>query len=199
MPVEACPPGIRRAVLCVVLPVFMLTPVAGAWGQAHPVPERLVILVRHGEKDTVPRSDPPLSAAGAARASALAAVVADAGIDAVIVTPFRRTRETAAPAAAARGVIPIEVPVGRDLAAHVAAVADSVRARPAGAAVLVVGHSNTIPAIVTALGGPVLPDLCDGQYAVLYVLTVPAAGAARLVTATYGAADSPDLGCPAMR
>jgi len=161
--------------------------------------ERLVVLVRHAEKADEPRADPPLTEAGRARAQALAAATASAGIGAVIATPFARTRETATAVAQARGLIPIEVPVGRSVATHVAAVVEAVRARPPGEAVLVVGHSNTIPAIVTALGGPTLSDLCDNQYAVLYVLSVPAEGPARLVTASYGAADPAPIGCPTMR
>lgn len=161
--------------------------------------ERLVVLVRHAEKADAPRADPPLTEAGRARAEALAAVTTSAGIGAVIVTPYARTRETAAPVARARGLTPVEIPVGRSVATHVAAVAEAVRARPPGEAVLVVGHSNTIPAIVTALGGPPLPDLCDNQYALVYVLSVSAEGPARLVSASYGAADPPDAGCPTMR
>jgi phosphohistidine phosphatase SixA len=160
---------------------------------------RLVVLVRHAEKAEEPRADPPLTEAGHARAMALLAATEAAGIDAIIVTPFARTRETAAPVAAARGLTPIEVPVVGSIAAHVEAVAAAVRAVPPGDAVLVVGHSNTIPAIVTALGGPELADLCDSQYSVLYVLSVPSAGPARLVTASYGAADPPVTDCPAMR
>jgi broad specificity phosphatase PhoE len=187
------------AFLSMVTLALACGPHASASAQGSMAAERLVILVRHAEKDTAPRNDPPLTEFGESRAAALAGVVASAGIDAVVVTPYRRTRDTAAPVAQARGLTPIEVPVGRDLAAHVAAVVDSVRTRPPRASVLVVGHSNTIPAIVTALGGPALPDLCDNQYAVLYVLSIPAAGPARLVTASYGAADPPTSGCPTMR
>jgi broad specificity phosphatase PhoE len=189
---------IRHALVCAVVLWVLPGPGASAVAQDRAA-DRLVILVRHAEKDTAPRNDPPLTAAGAARATALAGVVAEVGIDAVVVTPFRRTRETATPVARARGLVPVEVPVGRDIAAHVAAVADAVHARPPGAAVLVVGHSNTIPAILTALGGPALAGLCDRQYAVLYVLSLPADGPARLITASYGAADPPDAGCPTTR
>jgi broad specificity phosphatase PhoE len=189
----------QRPLLIAIILALVPMPGAPAIAQERAAADRLVILVRHAEKEAEPGNDPPLTATGAARAAALANVVASAGIEAIIVTPFRRTRDTAAPVALARALAAIEVPVGRDVASHVAAVADSVRARPAGAAVLVVGHSNTVPAIVTALGGPRLPDLCDNQYAVLYVLAVPANGPARLVTASYGTADPADLGCPAMR
>jgi broad specificity phosphatase PhoE len=185
--------------LCVLLIAGAVTTGALAPTAGYAQGDRLVVLVRHAEKADEPRADPPLTEAGRARAHALAAVTASAGIGAVVVTPFARTRETAAAVARARGLTPVEIPVGRSVAAHVAAVVEAVRARPAGEPVLVVGHSNTIPAIVTALGGPPLADLCDNQYAVLYVLSVPAEGPARLVTASYGAADPPDAGCPAMQ
>jgi hypothetical protein len=70
--------------------------------------------------------------------------------------------------------------------------------------VLVVGHSNTVPAIVAALGGPRLPDLCDASYATMFVVRPaappagagPAAGApnagAAVVRAQYGRPDAPD-------
>jgi hypothetical protein len=61
-----------------------------------------------------------------------------------------------------------------------------------GNAVLVVGHSNTVSLIVAALGGPRFPELCDAQYAGLYIVRVPAHGAASLVRAQYGAPDPPD-------
>ena len=54
--------------------------------------------------------------------------------------------------------------------------------------VLVVGHSNTIPAIIAALGGPRVPDICESVYANLFML-VPGAGEVRLVRSRYGAAD----------
>jgi len=55
---------------------------------------------------------------------------------------------------------------------HIQAVAEAVRTRPDGDAVLVVGHSNTIPAIVGALGGSTLPDLKDENYSTVYILTI---------------------------
>lgn len=173
------------------------------WGPDRVFPTadagRLVVLVRHAEKASEPRADPPLSDAGRARAGALADVLASSGIDAIVVTPFERTRATAAPLARARGITPVEIPVGPSVPEHVAAVAAAVRAFPPDDAVLVVGHSNTIPDIVTALGGPDLADLCDSQYSVLYVMMVPAEGPVRLVTASYGAPDPAVTGCPSMR
>ena len=57
----------------------------------------MVLIVRHAEKAASAGTDPDLSAAGAARANALAAVAAHAGVEAAYVTQFKRTKETAAP------------------------------------------------------------------------------------------------------
>ena len=153
----------------------------------------LVIVVRHAEKAAVPGDDPPLSEAGAARAAALARVLRDAPVRAVIVTPRRRTGETAAGVVAARGLTPVVVPFAANVADHARAVADAVRAA-GGGTVLVVGHSNTVPAILAALGAPRLPDLCDAAYANLFVVRpgTTAAERATLVRASYGAADPAD-------
>jgi broad specificity phosphatase PhoE len=154
----------------------------------------MVILVRHAEKAATPADDPDLTAAGAQRAADLASALAGAQVGSIVTTQFRRTRATAAPLAQAIGRDPIIVAATPDTPAHAAAVAAAVRARPPGEVVLVVGHSNTIPAIIAALGGPRLPDLCDGQYATLFVVGLTSSGPSRLVRATYGAADAPDSG-----
>lgn len=161
-----------------------------ASGQA----DRVVILVRHAEAAGEPTRDPPLTDAGRGRTAALAAAVAHTGLDAVVVTPYRRTRDTAEPLALARGLTPVVVEVAGGLDAHVTAVADTVRAQAPGATVLVVGHSNTVPAIVAALGGPRLPDLCHAEYAWLFTLVLPADGPARLIRSSYGTPDPPDAG-----
>jgi len=72
-----------------------------------------VLLVRHGSCDAPApdgliggRSDPPLNDSGRAQAHALAARLAGAPMAALLVTPLRRTTETAAPIAARDGVEP---------------------------------------------------------------------------------------------
>jgi broad specificity phosphatase PhoE len=147
----------------------------------------MVVLVRHAERAAEPKDDPGLTEAGAARARALAAALADAGVTAIITSDRRRTRDTAAPLAAARAIAPEIVAAGGN--AHAEAVAAAVRTHRDGA-VLVVGHSNTVPAIIAALGGPQMPNLCDGAYADLFILTPRTAGAS-LVRSKYGAPDPP--------
>ena len=122
---------------------------------------QLVMLVRHAEKAAAPKGDVALSDAGLLRAESLAAALADARVDAIVTTQFRRTRETAAPLARNRHLTPVVVPTADNVEAHARAVAEAVRRL--GPVVLVVGHSDTIPAIIHALGGPKLPPLCDVQ------------------------------------
>jgi broad specificity phosphatase PhoE len=117
-------------------------------------------------------------------------------VQAVIVSNRKRTIATAQPLAASRALTPTVVALGSSVAEHVAAVAAAVRAER-GRAVLVVGHSNTVPAIIAALGGPRMPDLCDTAYSNLFLLHLPSdGGPARLVRSVYGSADAPgEAGC----
>jgi phosphohistidine phosphatase SixA len=175
----------QRGVLAVIL--MVTSAVAAQPVAAQP---SMVVLVRHGEKASVGGSDPSLSDAGVARAGALADAVAMLTPNAIVVTSLKRTAETAAVVAAKTGVTPTVVGIDGGGASHVAAVAAAIR--KASGVVLVVGHSNTVPAIVTALGGPALPDLCDASYATMFILTPGAASRpAQVVRAQYGAADGP--------
>jgi phosphohistidine phosphatase SixA len=149
----------------------------------------VVLLVRHAEKAAQPAGDPPLTQDGRRRAEALAGVIKNAHPTAIITTQLRRTVETAQPSVAATGVSPEVVPVAaaatQQNAVDVAAV---VRKHP-GKTVLVVGHGNTVPEIITALGGPHLPDICEQIYDKLFVLVL--GREARLIQSRYGAPGPP--------
>ena len=143
-----------------------------------------VLLVRHAEKAAEPAADPPLTADGEARAQALVQVARDAGVTAIVTTQFQRTRMTAAPLAQALGITADVVTArGPD---HPREVARTILERHAGETVLVVGHSNTIPEIVAALGAPHPGVIADATHDNLFVVTVPADGKAKLVRARYG-------------
>lgn len=160
----------------------------------------VVVLVRHGEKAAEPGDDPPLSAAGRTRAEALAAALADAGVSGAIVSQRRRTAETAAPLLRGTVISPDVVPIGGPLAAHADSVAALIRARYRGRSVLVVGHTHTVPAIIAALGGPSMPELCDAAYGNLFVLVLREHRRAELIRGHFGAADPPGAeACPAPR
>ena len=170
---------------------------AGPVHQPVSAPPTVVLLVRHAEKAAQPAQDPPLTEAGAARAQALVAVARDAGVTAIITTQYERTRKTAEPTALALRVTPEVVDAG-PVAQHAKAVADQVL-KHAGGTVLVVGHSNTIPAIVGALGAPQPRDLCDSEYDQLFVVVIGDTGPPRLIRSRYGAPSADDPSCPAMQ
>src|SRR5262245_7501052 len=73
-------------------------------------PPTVVLVVRHAEKASPTAPDPSLSTAGRARARALAHVAGAASVDAIYVTQFKRTKETAAPLASELRLVPIEHP-----------------------------------------------------------------------------------------
>jgi broad specificity phosphatase PhoE len=160
---------------------------AAQGGHAGDTATTIVLLVRHAEKASETDADPGLSAAGQVRAEALAATLADAGVASVIVTQRRRTGATAAPLTALRRLVPDTVPLGGTVASHAASVAARIRERHLGHTVLVVGHSNTIPAIMAALGAPPMPDLCDDAYDGLFVLVLRNGVAGGLTRARFGA------------
>lgn len=137
----------------------------------------IVVLVRHAEPATG-GENPGLSAAGRRRAIELAKMLAGAGITAIFTSELRRTKETAAPLAALLSITPVEI------AGAPAAAANQIKA--AGKRVLVVGHTNTVPQIIHALGGPATVVIDAGEFDHMFVLQVPADGAESLLTLHYG-------------
>lgn len=133
----------------------------------HASAQSTVFVVRHAERADMaaatPASDPDLSAAGRARAESLARMLADAGIGAVFVTEYKRTQQTAAPLAQARRLTPTII-VAKDTAALVA------RLKQSPVPVLVVGHSNTVPEILTALGASPAVTIPDTEYDNLFIV-----------------------------
>jgi phosphohistidine phosphatase SixA len=144
----------------------------------------VVIAVRHAEAAI--EDDPPLIEAGAARARELAAALRDAGVSAIITSEFRRTRETAAPLASALGLQPQVVSGQSSFSEHIEALGQTVRGY-AGGVVLVVGHSDTVPALIAALGGPKMPQICDAVFDELFTL-FRWNGKVHFIHARYGAA-----------
>lgn len=144
-----------------------------------------VIVVRHAEKLSEPANDPALSAEGWARAEALVEAVRHAGITTIFSTPYTRTRDTAGPVAKALGLTIIETPIpGRSVDAYARDIA--ARVKKTGGVLLVVGHSNTMGAVIRALGGPNVDPITDAEYSNLFVLTVQDGKPARMVRGTFG-------------
>ena len=103
-----------------------------------------IFIVRHAEKADATK-DPDLSEAGRARAEALVKTFRDAKITAIYATEFKRTQQTAAPLAKALGITVTILPA-KDNAALMA------KLRASNGNALVVGHGDTIPDLIKALG-----------------------------------------------
>lgn len=118
------------------------------------------VLVRHAEKATDDPKDPSLSDAGRARAERLAASFDGVQLTAVYATGYRRTQATAQPTAESH-----DLPVRTYEAGIPAdAFAATLRATHASGTVLVVGHSNTVPAIASALCGCAVAPMRDDEF-----------------------------------
>jgi phosphohistidine phosphatase SixA len=142
--------------------------------------QQAVLVVRHAEKADQ-SADSALSAAGQARAKALADLLRGAGVTHILTTDYLRTRQTAAPLATALGLTPEQVPA-RDLDALLA----KLKALDPASIVLVVGHSNTIPAILNGLGWTGQLDLPDTDYDDVFVVSPRAGQRASMVRLAYG-------------
>lgn len=156
-----------------------------------------VIIVRHAEKAAQPAADPPLTDEGKARAEALWETVKDAGVQAVITTQFARTLQTAAPTATHLGLTSEVVTAGGG--DHAARVAAAAKTGHAGQTVLIVGHSNTVPGIIAALGAKEPAPICDEAYDNFYVVTIDEAGKASVIHSRYGAPSPVAASCGGMR
>ena len=159
-----------------VLTVALLTSFA-CLTPAIAMAQKLVYVVRHAERAdggavaagmNAP-ADPELSAEGEARARKVAMMLAEAGIKGIFTTEFKRTKNTAAPLAAKLGLT-AQVVSSKDAAGLI----DRLKKEHANDIVLVVGHSNTVPAIIKALGGGDV-TVADDDYTSLFVV-VPGTG-----------------------
>lgn len=145
---------------------------------ASPAPATTVYLVRHAEK--AEGEDPDLAPPGKLRALALPQALALDELAAIYSTATKRTNQTAAPVAAITGLEVTRMPP-----TDYEGLLQRVRSH-AGRAVLVVGHSNTIPPMLAALGVGDQVTLEEDDYGDLFVVSVPAQGAATLELRRFG-------------
>jgi len=142
-----------------------------------PLPRpRTVVLVRHGEKASDDPRDPTLSEAGKLRAAALLRLLGETRVTHVWTSEFKRTKDTASAVAAKFQLAPAEVPARDPLA-----LAARLKELAPGSISLVVGHSNTLPAVAKALGAPLSnlangTDLRDDEYDRFAVITLAREG-----------------------
>jgi broad specificity phosphatase PhoE len=148
----------RFASLLLVLAVFVLFVSATA-------AQSTIFVVRHAEKAESGGNDPDLSAAGRARAESLAKMLKNANITAIYATEFKRTQQTGTPAAKALGLALTIVPA-KDTATL------SAKLRDLHGNALVVGHGNTIPDLIKALGVETPVNIAETDYDNLFVVVI---------------------------
>jgi broad specificity phosphatase PhoE len=133
---------------------------------------KTIILVRHAEKDVSANADPNapgLSAAGRLRAERLAKLLAKYRVGAVYSTNYRRTRETVEPVAAKRhkSIQIYEESRPKDL---IDTIMKSRTKR-----FLVVGHSNTVPALANMIEKkPLFASLEEEDHGTIWVFKLRA-------------------------
>ena len=164
----------RAAAAAVLLPLALVPATARA--------QKAVFVVRHAEKATE-ASDPsvPLSAGGKVRAQKLAAMLKDAGITAIYSTDYVRTRATAEPLANALHE-PIHIYSAKDAAGRPSpsSLLETLRKEPQ-AVVLVVGHSDTVPGLLSALGVQEKVEIATQEYDNLFIVVPKGSDQAILV------------------
>jgi phosphohistidine phosphatase SixA len=152
------------------------------WGTAN---STTVIVIRHAEKESGSAVDPPLSAAGEARAALLAGMFGvsqgPGRLDAIYVSPTVRSQSTAAPLAARLGITPVvasaDDPQG---------LAQRALREHSGGRVLIIGHVNTVPKIVGSLSDRNdIPEIDEHDFGIMYIVAVPRIGHADVLRLNY--------------
>ena len=146
----------KRLVLILSVPLLLAKA-----ADAAPV----IFIVRHGEKASTGGNDPDLSPERQKRADALARILKDSQITSVFVTEFKRTQETAAPTARAANVSPTVVPAN-----DIGVLVEKLRASNGNA--LVVGHGNTIPDLIKALGIATPVSIPEDDYTEIFAVLI---------------------------
>jgi len=110
----------------------------------------------------------------------------DAGVNAIYATQYKRTQQTVKPLADKTGV-----PVTQTIARNTADLIAQINGQHRGQVIFIAGHSNTVPEIVAALGGPRYPELPEPEYDNLFIVTIYRTGKAKVVKMKYGASSAP--------
>lgn len=166
--------------------VFLINVAVIAYSQTQNQPTSLkpttLILVRHAEKVlTPPSNDPELSAEGMRRAEKLAIFFQAVPFAALYATPFKRTIGTAQPLAKQCGLS-----IQRYDASSGAPFLDSLLRQYEGKTVLIVGHSNTLPALLNLLAGNnEYAQLNDADYDNVFIAALTRRGAASVTRLTF--------------
>jgi len=166
-----------RIALLLTLAAALAAGAAAAWQQPTGTTITTLFIVRHAEKAGEDR-DPDLSEAGRRRAQTLEWILRDVPLAAVYSTEWKRTRQTVAPIARRKNleIVPYDPSAER--------LADTVLKRHAGRAILLCGHSNTVPALLRSLGVDFSQENLEG-FDDLFIVTVVGGDAAAGVSVQH--------------
>lgn len=171
----------RSILLLGVISCIIISPASAFQSLVSEDSASTIILVRHAEKEGAGR-DPDLSEEGRSRAESLKEKMSAYPLTEIFSTPFKRTMNTAKPAAEAFGIEIQEYMPQKDMKPFLTQIIQ----RNKGTAVLIVGHSNTTPGLVNQLlGEERLNDLNESQYGDLFIVRVIELGDGKLTTERF--------------
>jgi len=154
----------RKYSLCLALFALAILPTCAA--------QQAIILVRHAEKiaDDLNGRDVPLSKAGEERARLLAEMLKDSGITVIYASDTVRTRATAQPLAKE-----LRLPIKNLDQRNPGGAVQRMKKDNANDVVLIVGHADTLPGLLEALGYRREVRIHSNDYTNFFVV-IPRAG-----------------------
>lgn len=139
-----------------------------------------LFIVRHAEKGT--GQNPSINADGQIRADALAHFLERVHLDAIYSSNYNRTIETATPTATNKNI-----PIKKYNANNIPEFAEELIANYSSKTVLIIGHSNTNPALINSLTNTQqYPDIDEKKYDDLFLLKVHTLGDTEVLHLKYG-------------
>ena len=171
-----------RLWVVVLVAAGLVAGLAAAWYFLGNQPVTTVILVRHAEKNIEPDNpNPALSPAGQQRAQTLVQTLSGSGINAVYATQYIRTQSTVTPLADRLGL-----KINQIEARNVAELIRQIKMNNAGGVVLAAGHQNSVPEIISALGGGAFPIIPESEYDNMFIVTVQRFRKTQVLKIRYG-------------
>ncbi|MCZ6835928.1 MAG: nuclear transport factor 2 family protein [Planctomycetota bacterium] len=134
---------------------------------------RTIVVVRHAEKVSGP--DPVLSETGKARVLRLQLLFDEWEFGQVFSSDYNRTRETAQPFATHSK---LELKLYDPGDPH--SLVELMKSDDSGSPVFVAGHSNTVPALLRAMGLDEVSDMSDREYDHVFIVRLDELGRASL-------------------
>ncbi len=146
--------------------ILILVTVLPSFVEAYQQEPTILLFVRHAERAEDGTRNPPISEEGKERAENLSKIISGYNISAIYSTPYKRTMMTAKPTADELGIEVQEYGLQ-----GVDEFLKRIITENNGKTVLIVGHSNTTPALTNmVLGNERFEQLDEDKYGDLFVV-----------------------------